>query len=224
MPETTQAPEPIKVALVDDHPLFLQGLAAAIARSGDMVLVAEGQTAADAIAIAHDLGPDVLLVDVQLPGNGLEAARHISRHNSRVKLIVMTGAEDDDLVDEALSAGASGFLDKTESTGDLHQAIRTVHAGQRFLSHALASRLVFDAHARRNTQHRKTALELSGRERQIMKCIARGLSNTEISDQFGLSPRTVGNYVSGIYSKMGATNRCAAILLYRRLCSEATAL
>jgi two-component system, NarL family, nitrate/nitrite response regulator NarL len=205
----------IRVAVVDDHPMFLQGLSAAIGRAADLVLIAEGGSACEAQSLAREMSPDVLLIDVHLPGNGIEATKAISTRNPSVKVMVMTGSNDDDLVAAAVAAGAAGFLTKSESVEELHRAIRAVHAGQRYIGHALAARLVFQAAQKDDGKSKE--VKLSAREAHIMRLITNGMTNSDISQTLGLSSRTIGNYVSGIYTKLGAKNRCAAILIYRRL-------
>jgi two-component system, NarL family, nitrate/nitrite response regulator NarL len=212
----------IRIVVVDDHPMFLQGLRAAIGRATDLVLIAEGGTASEAQALATDLRPDILLLDVHLPGNGIQAARAVRTCSPGVKVIVMTGSDDDTLVAEAVAAGAVGFLTKSESVEELHRAIRTVHAGQRYIGHSLAARLVFQASQRERIE-KKSTIKLSARENHVMQLITGGMTNNDISETLGLSARTVGNYVSGIYTKLGVKNRCAAILMYRRVHSSAAA-
>jgi two-component system, NarL family, nitrate/nitrite response regulator NarL len=178
----------------------LQGLRAAIGRASDLSIVAEGGTAAEAKTLARDVSPNILLIDVHLPGNGIDAARHIAIASPNVKIVIMTGSEDDTLVGEAVA----------------------VHAGERYIGHSLAARLVFQRQQAQGGDPQKKAVKLSARENHIMQLVTSGMTNSDISDELGLSARTVGNYVSGIYAKLGAKNRCAAILMYRRLCVESS--
>ena len=143
-------PEAIRIAVIDDHPIFRGGLQRAFSLAPDVKLVAEGASAADASLIAKEQQPDVMLLDVTMPGGGIEAARAIVASGSSVKTIMLTGSDDDEYVAAALAAGAQGYLLKGANAAELLEAVRTVHSGRPYVTPALSSSLLVRA---ARTQH-----------------------------------------------------------------------
>ena len=209
--------EAIRIAVIDDHPIFRGGLKRAFSRARDVKLVAEGASAADACRIAKEQQPDVMLLDVTMPGGGIEAARAIVASGSSVKTIMLTGSDDDEYVGAALAAGAQGYLLKGANAAELLEAVRTVHSGRPYVTPALSSLLVRAT----RTQHLagdaavKTS-NLNHREQQILEFAAQGLSNNEIAAKLGLAVPTIKNYMSHIFQKMQVRNRAEAVAVRLR--------
>lgn len=203
------------VLLADDHPLVRQGLRAVLSAVDDIDIVGEASDGHQAVDLAIDLGPDVVLMDLQMPGvHGIEATRRILSRRPSTAILVLTMFEDDDTIFAAVGAGASGYLLKGADGADIVNAIRSVASGQAVFGIALARRLrtwfvtlpadgppPFDG--------------LTTREREILNHLAAGLSNTEISAQLHLSTKTVANNVSSILNKLHLTHRSQAIVKAR---------
>jgi DNA-binding NarL/FixJ family response regulator len=210
--------EAIRIAVIDDHPMFRGGLQRAFSRVRDVKLVAEGASAADACLIAKEQQPDVMLLDVTMPGGGIEAARAIVACGSSVKTIMLTGSDDDEYVAAALAAGAQGYLLKGANRAELLEAVRTVHSGRPYVTPALSSRLLVRA---ARTQHLAgdaavKSSNLNHREQQILEFAAQGLSNNDIAANLCLAVPTVKNYMSRIFQKMQVRNRVEAIAVWLR--------
>ena len=206
-------PEAIRIAVIDDHPIFRGGLQRVFSLAPDVKLVAEGASAADASLIAKEQRPDVMLLDVAMPGGGIEAARAIVASGSSVKTIMLTGSNADEYVATALAAGAQGYLLKGANAAELLEAVRTVHSGHPYVTPALSSRLLVLA---ARTQHLAggaavKSSDLNHREQQILEFAAQGLSNNDIAAKLGLALPTVKNYMSRIFQKMHVRNRAEAI-------------
>ena len=210
--------EAIRIAMIDDHPIFRGGLKRAISRAKDVKLVAEGATAADACIIAKELQPDVMLLDITIPGGGIEAATAIVASGSSVKVIMLTGSDDDERVAAALAAGAQGYLLKGTNAGELLEAVRIVHSGHPYVTPALSSRLLVRAARMQLLADNATAkgFGLNHREQQILELAAEGLSNSDIAARLGLAVPTVKNYMSHIFQKMQVRSRVEAIAVKLR--------
>jgi DNA-binding NarL/FixJ family response regulator len=207
--------EHVQVLMADDHTLFRDGLKALLASIPDIDVVGEAATGDDAVARAADLQPDVILMDLQMPGlNGIEATRRVATSSPHIGIIVLTMSEDDDSVFAAMRAGARGYVLKGADQGELLRAIRAVASGEALFGPSVARRLTaFFA-----TPPQGSALplpELTDREREILGLIARGLSNPEIAGQLVLSPKTVRNHISSIFSKLQVADRTHAIIRAR---------
>jgi DNA-binding NarL/FixJ family response regulator len=208
--------EMIRVLIADDHPLFRDGLRAMLAAAPETELIGEAVTGDDAIAQATDLQPEVLLMDLQLPGiNGIEATRQIRHTSPHVAILVVTMFSDDDSVFAALRAGAQGYILKGADRAELLRAIIAVSRGEAIFSPTIAQRLMrhFATLSAGNTP--TIFPELTDRERGILDLIAQGRSNTEIADRLVLSPKTVRNHISNILSKLQVADRAQAIIRAR---------
>jgi two-component system nitrate/nitrite response regulator NarL len=203
--------ETITIAAVDDHPLFLQGLRRALRLAPDLKFVAEGHSAEEARRIAVEDRPDVLLLDIGIPGGGLEAARAIAASAPGVRIIIITGSDDDEHVAKALSSGVKGYLLKGAGASEVIEAVRAVRAGQPHITPAIASRLLMQKF--RADGHRA---KLNSREQQIMNYAAQGLSNKDIADKLSLKVGSVKNQMSRILQKLQARNRLAAIVAFKQ--------
>lgn len=209
-------PARIRVLLADDHTLFRQGIRALLASIPDIELVGEVATGDEAVARAAALQPDVILMDVKMPGlNGIEATRLIVRENRRSGIVVLTMLEDDDSVVAAMRAGARGYVVKGADETELLRVVRAVASGEALFGPAIAERLMvfFADDSRRSTAG--VFPDLTGREREVLALIACGHANAEIADRLFLSPKTVRNHISSIFDKLGVTDRAQAIVRAR---------
>lgn len=205
--------EAIKIAAVDDHPLFLNGLKFVLRGDVSIKFVAEGTTADDACRIASEVKPDVMLIDVSMPGNGLNAVRHISAHAPSVKTVLLSASNAHQDVAQALAAGAKGYIVKGASGSDLRHAIKSVHDGETFISGSLVRHLIVDAWSSPDSkpQAAEPCAKLNHREAQIMSAVAKGLTNREIAAELNLAIPTIKTYVSRILEKLQVRSRIDAI-------------
>ncbi len=208
--------DPLRVLIADDHPLFRHGLAALLQAEPDIEVVGEATTGEEVITLAATLQPDVILMDIRMPGiNGIEATRRILHTSPQIRILVVTMFEDDASVFMAMRAGARGYLLKDAQKADLLRAIRAVGSGEAIFSPAIATRLMDFFSAPRPTVPALAFPELTEREREVLELIAQGYSNTEIATRLVLSPNTVRNYVSNIFSKLQVADRAQAIVRAR---------
>ncbi len=219
--------EVTRVVLADDHPLFREGVASLLGRSGDSVLVAEAATGEEAIRLADELLPDIVLMDIKMPGmGGTEATRKIVGRNPHIGVIVLTMFEDEESVFAALKAGARGYVLKDADRGMLLEAIRAVARGEALLGPSVARR-VLEQFAQMSTPapesprsapsaERESFDELTPRELEVLGLIATGLRNREIAGRLVISERTVGNHISNIFAKLQVADRTQAIVRARQ--------
>jgi DNA-binding NarL/FixJ family response regulator len=210
-----RATAPIRILLADDHTLFRQGMRALLASVPDTELIGEAATGDEVVELAARLGPDVILMDIKMPGiNGIEATRRIARADSHASVIVLTMFEDDDSVYDAIGAGARGYVLKGADEAELLRVIRAVAQGEVLFGPQMAARMLrFFAAARPAAT--QPFPDLTDRERDILALIARGLSNAEIADRLYLSAKTVRNYITSIFDKLQVTDRAQAIVRAR---------
>lgn len=203
-------PTPIRVVVIDDHFVVRQGFATLLKAFPDILLVGEAEGGNEGIVLCERLQPDVVLMDMMMPGmSGVEATRLIRTRFSRIQVIGITSFSDDkQLVQAATEAGALGFLFKDVSINELANAIRNVHQGIPTLSPG-AFRLLVQAKSRRTSQD----FNLSEREQGVLRLMAQGLGNHEISQQLTISLATTKFHVSNILHKLAVTNRAEAIAL-----------
>ena len=208
----TPGREPIRVLIADDHPFCRYGVRMLLDAQEDMEAVGEAQTGAEAIALAEHTQPDLILMDINMPGvNGIEATRRILAANPRLRILMMTMREDDEAVFAALRAGASGYLLKGADLDDLLRAIRAVHRGEAIFGPGVAQRVLhFFATSPRLLPQVFPAL--SEREHAILDLMARGQGNAAIAHRLDLSEKTVRNYVSSIFAKLQVADRAQAVV------------
>jgi DNA-binding NarL/FixJ family response regulator len=205
--------ESIRVLIVDDHPLVLSGLRALLASESAMIVVGEAADGAEAISRALELEPDVILMDLHMAQiNGIEATRQILRAQPRIGVLALTMLEDDDTVFAAMRAGARGYLLKGADEAVVLRAIHAVAHGEAIFSPAIAGRLIQFFSAVHPVAPAYLLPELTERERQILGMIAHGMSNAQIADELTLSPKTVSNHVSNIFTKLQVVDRAQAVL------------
>jgi len=205
----------IRVVIVDDHQLVRQGLEAVLASADDVAVVGQAADGRGAVRVVADTGPDVVLMDLQMPErSGLEATREILAARSDTAVLVLTMFEDDDTVHAAIAAGAVGYLLKGADGEDILTAVRSAAAGQAVFGAALAQRLR-TLFAEDPTRSAASFPELTDRERAILDKLGAGLTNVEIGRALFLSPKTVANNVSVILAKLNLSERGQAIVLAR---------
>lgn len=209
----------IRFAVIDDHPVVRRGVVDTLAEEADFEVVAVGGTADDAVKAAREKRPDVVLLDVTMPGGGLEAAREISKLRPDIKVIMLTIREDQATVRAALKAGARGYITKGVDAVDLIASVRKVLGGDSYVSPELAARLFAEddgADTTRDAADRVGNIDLlTGREKQILQLLGKGLSNQEIAGKLGLRANTVKHYLTPLLKKLGVRNRTEAALLAR---------
>lgn len=204
----------IPIAIVDDHPMIIEGLKRVLRLASHIKVVAEGTTAEAACRIAKDDKPSVMLLDIGIPGNGITAAQTIASTTPDVKIIVLTGSDDEEQVAVALAAGVKGYLLKGSGSAEIIRAINAVHDGTPYVAPALASRLLVRKAKEKASAEEILQQRLSSRELEIFKCAAKGLSNKEIADKLGLQVRSVKNCMSRIFLKLGARSRVEAVMKF----------
>jgi DNA-binding NarL/FixJ family response regulator len=222
MTEQDAASEMIRVVLADDHTLFREGVASLLERAPDIALIGEASTGEEAMRRAGELVPDVVLMDLKMPGmGGIEATRTIVRQNPHIGVIMLTMFEDDESVFAALKAGARGYVLKDADRGALLRAIRAVARGEALLSAPIARRVLEQASL--SATHPMVAVlgpamtaslvdELTPREVEVLRLIAYGLRNRDIAERLAISEKTVGNHISNIFAKLHVNDRSQAIL------------
>jgi len=193
----------IRVMLADDHQILLDGLRRLIDSTGDMKVVATATDAASAVAAAQEHRPDVLVLDISMPGGGLEVARRVREMELPSKIVILTMFSEDRYVMEAVRLGAAGYVLKRSADKELLEAIRAVAAGEAYLTPA-AVRLLL---ATQQREHGRVEPVLSPREREVLRFTARGYSNLEIAERLFVSPKTVDTYRSRIMAKLDLHRR-----------------
>jgi DNA-binding NarL/FixJ family response regulator len=209
--------EPLRILLVDDHPLVRNGLRALLSSVTDMMVVGEAASGEAAIAQVGELQPDIILMDLHMPGlNGVEATRRIVQIHPHIGILVLTMLEDDASVFAAMRAGARGYLLKGADQTDVLRAITAAARGEAIFSPPIARRLMLYFANMQPILPQAAFPDLTEREREILGLIALGKSNAEIAEALVLSPKTVSNYVSNIFNKLQVVDRAQAVLRARQ--------
>lgn len=205
---------PLRLLIADDHPIFRKGLRALLATVDGVEVVGEAAGGAEAVRLAADLRPDVVLMDLHMPdGDGLTAVRHLAAHPS-IHVLVVTMFEDDDSVFAALRAGARGYVLKDMDDAEMTRAIKAVGHGEAIFSPAVAERMM--AYFGTMASNPSPAFpDLTESERNVLRLMARGLRNDAIATELALSPKTVRNYISSIFDKLQVADRAQAIVRAR---------
>ncbi|HEX7434995.1 MAG TPA: response regulator transcription factor [Anaerolineaceae bacterium] len=205
-----------RVLIADDHPLFRHGIRGLLVATPDFEVIGEATSGDEAITLADELVPDVILMDIHMPGvNGIEATRRILHDHPQIRVLMVTMFEDDASVFTAMRAGAHGYILKDAQKEDLLRAIRAVGSGEAIFSPAIASRMIAFFNSVRPTAPAQVFPELTEREREILDLIAQGLNNNQVATRLVLSSSTVRNYVSSIFSKLQVADRAQAIVKAR---------
>jgi DNA-binding NarL/FixJ family response regulator len=207
---------PVRILIADDHPLVRSGMRALLGAAEDMEVVGEAATGEEAVTLAASLQPEVIVMDLRMPGiNGIEATRRIMQAHPQIRILVVTLFEDDDSVFAALRAGARGYLLKDANEVEVLRAIRAVSSGDAIFSATIAQRLIDFFATPRPAQAALPFPDLTDREREILTLIAQGRSNAEIAQSLVISLKTVRNYISNIFSKLQVADRSHAIIRAR---------
>jgi DNA-binding NarL/FixJ family response regulator len=210
----------IKVLIVDDHSFYREGVRAFLNNTPDVEVVGEASNGDEAVAKSKELAPDVILMDLKMPGtNGIEATRRIHESDSKIGVLVLTMFDDDDSVFAAMRAGARGYLLKDADKDEVVRAIIAVERGEAIFSPAIAQRMIqyFSRPSASSNKKRQPDefAELTERELEILDLIAQGHNNLAISNKLSLSIKTVQNYVSSILTKLQVADRSQAIIQAR---------
>src|SRR5215469_10994185 len=207
---------PVRLVIADDHPLVRSGLRAVLLSADDLEVVGEAATGEEAITLAASLQPEVIVMDLRMPGiNGIEATRRIVEARPHARIVVLTLFEDDDSLFAALRAGARGYILKDANEVEVLRAIRAVSSGDAIFSPTIAQRLIDFFATPRPAQAALPFPDLTDRERVILTLIAQGRSNAEIAQSLVISLKTVRNYISSIFSKLQVADRSQAIIRAR---------
>jgi DNA-binding NarL/FixJ family response regulator len=208
--------ERLQIAIVDDHPLFREGVAHTLRAQPDVDVIAEGESARDALRIAADLLPDIMLLDVSMPGGGINAVREISSAYPVVKTVMLTVSENEEDLAGALRAGARAYVLKGVAARELVGILRSVANGEVYVTPALAASLLVELTGGGPSRQAPDLLaELTDRERQILELVAAGDSNKEVAYRLGLSEKTVKHHMTNILQKLQVRNRVEAALIAR---------
>lgn len=203
---------PIRVLLVDDHTMVRRGLATFLAVFDDLLLAGEAENGEEAIQRCAEILPDVILMDMVMPGmDGVSTIRAIRKEFPQIHILALTSFKEGNLIQNALEAGAIGYLLKNVSSDDLAQAIRAAHAGRATLSPDVTQMMVHAAH-----QPPAPVLDLTEREWTVLALMVEGLTNTQIAGRLTVSPSTIKSHVSNILSKLGVASRTEAVTLALR--------
>lgn len=202
----------IRILLADDHVLVRQGIRQFLEDEDDMMVIAEADDGEQAVRLVEQHRPDVVVLDIRMPGmTGVEAARRIKADYPGVRVLVLTAYDDDPYVFALLQAGADGYVLKTAGADELVRAVRTVHAGQPALSPEVAGKLLRQVTGAALAGGMDQAEPLTGRELDVLRLAASGLTNRAIGSRLEISHRTVQGHLANIYAKLGVSSRTEAV-------------
>ncbi|WP_405981834.1 response regulator [Streptomyces sp. NBC_00158] len=210
------SPAPVRVLLVDDQPLIRSGLRVLIADTADLEVVGEAGTGGEAVRLAAEQGPDVVVMDIRMPGmDGIEATRRITAGPGSPRVLVLTTFDEDEHVYGALRAGASGFAVKDMALDEILAAVRVVAAGDALIAPAVTRRLIADFVRTPVREQRRTVRPVEGitdREREVLTLVGRGRSNAEIAAELYISVATAKAHVARLFGKLGARDRVQLVI------------
>lgn len=219
MEDSQQPSDKLRVVIVDDHALFREGLAGILGAEADIEVIGQGGTAQEAVRLVNELLPEIILLDIDMPGGGLEAARVIANESPVTKIVILTASEADDHLIAALKIGARAFILKGVAARELLRILRAVAAGESYVPPALAASLLLEIHEPKKPGHKEAGdllQDLTEREREILQYLAKGLSNKEIGEKLFLSEKTVKHYMTNILQKLQVRNRVEAALMAQK--------
>ena len=204
--------DPIRILLVEDHKIVREGTRQLLEQAPDLTVIGEAADGGEAVRLATELSPDVVVMDVRLPVlNGIEATRVIKDQHPNMPILILSAYDDDRYVFPLLDAGANGYVLKTTSWAELAQAIRTVQAGEAALDPHIAHKVVERLTQRQRYQGEGMAKALTQREIEVLQAVARGKGNREIGEALSISPHTVQVHVRNIFGKLGVNSRIEAV-------------
>jgi two-component system, NarL family, nitrate/nitrite response regulator NarL len=210
-------PDAIRIAVIDDHPMFREGAVQIFASTDDIEVVAEGATAADALKVAEDFRPDVMLLDIGLPGGGLEAAAVIAGTFPSVRAVMLTASESARDVAAALQVGARGYILKGSSGAEVVETVRAIFYGESYVAPSLAARLPIEMAMHAKVAAHKCGDDLTSREGAILSLVSLGMTNKEVANRLHLTERSVKHHMTHIMRKSKVRNRVEAMLMFRRM-------
>jgi DNA-binding NarL/FixJ family response regulator len=206
----------VRVLIAEDHPLFREGMRGRLDRVADVAVVGEAASGDEAVELAKELEPDVILMDIKMPGlNGIEATREIQQASPHIGVLVLTMFEDDDSVFAAMRAGAKGYLLKDSGGEGVVHAIRAVASGEAVFGPGVAERIMGFFSAPRAAAPQRAFPELTEREEEVLSLVAQGKGNQQIARQLFVSLKTVRNHVSHILLKLQVADRAQAVIRAR---------
>ncbi|MET9602178.1 response regulator transcription factor [Streptomyces sp. NPDC006459] len=206
----------VRVLLADDQPLVRSGLRVLMADHPDLEVIGEAATGAEAVRLVREIGPDVVVMDIRMPGmDGIEATRLITADRAATRVLVLTTFDEDDYVYGALRAGASGFLVKDMALDDILAAVRVVAGGDALIAPGVTRRLIADFVRRPEAVPERSPRPVEGiteREREVLTLVGRGRSNTEIAQDLYITVATAKSHVSRLLTKLGARDRVQLVI------------
>ncbi|WP_326738537.1 response regulator transcription factor [Streptomyces sp. NBC_01022] len=213
--ETLRTPEPIRVVLADDQPLVRTALRMVMAESTDLDVVGEAGTGEEAVRLTAELAPDVVVMDIRMPGlNGIEATERIAASPATAHVVVLTTFDDDEYVYGALRAGAAGFLVKDMALDEILAAVRVVAAGDALIAPGVTRRLIKDFVGRpASSPPRRPLTAITDREREVLVLVGSGLSNAEIAERLFISVATAKTYLTRLLAKLDARDRVQLVII-----------
>ncbi|APO71547.1 response regulator CheY-like domain-containing protein (plasmid) [Rhizobium gallicum] len=204
--------ETIRVAVIDDHPLFREGVTRSLSEIDGFEVIAEGGSKDDALRIAENLRPDIILIDISMPGGGLNAIGPILEASPSQKIIMLTVSEANDDVTGALKAGAKGYVLKGVGSRALADIIRTVADGDGYVAPTLSAKLLHNPSEPSNID---AIAALTAREHEVLKLVATGLSNKEVARKLDLHEKTIKHHMTQVMAKLDVNNRTEAAMVFR---------
>ncbi len=202
------------VVIADDHPIFRDGLQRTLDEADGFEVLAAGSNAEEAVSLVGTHQPDIVILDLSMPGGGISATRKIAAMENPPVIAILTVSENSSDVADALEAGAIGYIVKGVTASELTASLRSIAAGEGFVSPGLASRVLLQINADSGMSVNSSILDdLTHREEEILRRVAKGLSNREIADELDLQERTVKHYMTAILSKLHARNRVEAAII-----------
>lgn len=207
---------PLRLAVVDDHPLFREGVTRSLSEHGGFEIVGEGASAEDALRIVSETAPEILLLDISLPGGGMSAVRDILEQRPAQKIVMLTVSETRDDITGALNHGVRGYVLKGVGSNMLAEILRSVASGETYVSPVLSARLLSDLKAIQDTPLNADPLrQLTEREDEILRLVADGMSNKEVAARLDLQEKTVKHHMTRVLAKLNVRNRTEAAMLLR---------
>lgn len=205
----------IRIAFVDDHPILLDGLVGLYAARPDLDVVAKGHTAVDAVTIADSYKPDVLVIDLSMPGDSLAAIDIIASTQHQTRIVVFTATTTISTAIRALNAGVAGYVLKGSTSDELYTAIKAAHAGETFITPGFATKVIMSMKTEEMRNRAKRQQRLNHREEQIIHGVMKGKTNREIAVSLDISEKTVKHYMTALMSKLSVRNRVELVLVAR---------
>jgi len=211
---------PIRIAVIDDHPMFRAGAVQTLTRAHGIEVVGEGATAADALQVAKERTPDIILLDLGLPGGGIEAAASIAHVCPHVRTIILTVSDNERDVTSALRAGARAYILKGSGGTEVVETVRAIFRGDTYVAPDLASRLLIQRSKQTEIVSNDDLHDLTSREEEILTLVSRGMSNKEVARRLDCTERTIKQHMTNIMRKLNVRNRVQAVLKFHAALRE----